>query len=89
MVYTHAQDYLKMLFLSYMVPYSSVVILFLQSNSSILQIVRCRHGHEIDRDEFQEILSEANPSWKAFVEDLDSKGQKLRTNPDGDVGLSL
>ncbi|CAG8751067.1 1849_t:CDS:2, partial [Acaulospora colombiana] len=42
--------------------------------------------HEIDRDEFQVLLSEANPDWKAFVEDLELKGEKLRTNPDGDVG---
>lgn len=48
-------------------------------------MVRCRHGHEVDRDEYQEMLSEANPGWKAFVDDLNAKGEKLRTNPDGDV----
>jgi hypothetical protein len=35
------------------------------------------------------MLSSANPGWKAFVKDLESKGQKLRTNPDGDVGIPL
>ncbi|PVF93922.1 DHS-like NAD/FAD-binding domain-containing protein [Serendipita vermifera] len=52
-----------------------------------LFIVRCRRGHEIGRDEFQVLLSEANPDWKSFVENLELKGEKLRTNPDGDIAL--
>ncbi|KAG8832198.1 hypothetical protein FRC18_005408 [Serendipita sp. 400] len=52
-----------------------------------LFVVRCRHGHEIDRDEFQNILSTMNPSWKAFVDEMAAKGESLRTNPDGDVEL--
>ncbi|KAG8780190.1 hypothetical protein FRC15_009691 [Serendipita sp. 397] len=54
-----------------------------------LFVVRCRHGHEIDRDEFQNILSTMNPSWKAFVDEMAARGESLRTNPDGDVCLIL
>lgn len=31
------------------------------------------------------MLAAANPGWKEFVDDLDARGEKLRTNPDGDV----
>lgn len=33
------------------------------------------------------MLSEANPSWKAFVDDMNAQGESLRTNPDGDIEL--
>ncbi|CAG7847483.1 NAD-dependent protein deacylase SIR4 {ECO:0000255/HAMAP-Rule:MF_03161} {ECO:0000255/HAMAP-Rule:MF_03161}; AltName: Full=Regulatory protein SIR2 homolog 4 {ECO:0000255/HAMAP-Rule:MF_03161}; Flags: Precursor [Serendipita indica DSM 11827] len=52
-----------------------------------LFVVKCRQGHELDRDEFQDMLSEANPSWKAFVDDMNAQGESLRTNPDGDIEL--
>lgn len=39
----------------------------------------------MDRDAFQDRLSAANPSWKAYIEELDAAGQRPRTNPDGDV----
>jgi NAD+-dependent protein deacetylase sirtuin 4 len=55
-----------------------------------LFVVKCRHGHEIDRDEFQEMLGRENPGWKEFVDGLEARGEQLRTNPDGDVsGLLL
>ena len=47
--------------------------------------VHCRHQHKIDRDEFQIMLSQHNPTWKAFTDQLERTGEKLRTNPDGDV----
>lgn len=52
-----------------------------------LFVVRCSHGHEIDRNEFQEMLGRENPGWKAFVDELEASGQQLRTNPDGDIEL--
>jgi len=33
------------------------------------------------------MLSESNPEWKEFVDELERQGQKPRTNPDGDVGV--
>lgn len=36
---------------------------------------------------FQDLLTLHNPSWKAFVDELERTGTKLRTNPDGDVQL--
>ena len=33
------------------------------------------------------MLSESNPKWQEFVDELERTGQKLRTNPDGDVGV--
>jgi hypothetical protein len=32
------------------------------------------------------MLSESNPEWKVFADELERTGQKPRTNPDGDVG---
>ncbi|KAF8647736.1 hypothetical protein AX16_006571 [Volvariella volvacea WC 439] len=49
--------------------------------------VRCRHGHVVHRDKFQDWLSIANPKWKAFTDDLARTGGQLRTNPDGDVAV--
>lgn len=51
-----------------------------------MQRVHCRFGHLFDRDEFQDMLSESNPEWKGFADELERTGQKPRTNPDGDVG---
>lgn len=39
----------------------------------------------MDRETFQEMLSISNPYWKQFVDDMDERGEKPRTNPDGDV----
>ncbi|KAK0214810.1 DHS-like NAD/FAD-binding domain-containing protein [Armillaria fumosa] len=50
-----------------------------------LHRVRCKHGHLVERSVFQEMLSRANPRWKAFLDDVQRTGMKLRTNPDGDV----
>jgi len=33
------------------------------------------------------MLSESNPGWKEFADELERTGQKPRTNPDGDVGV--
>ncbi|KZT07293.1 DHS-like NAD/FAD-binding domain-containing protein [Laetiporus sulphureus 93-53] len=52
-----------------------------------LRSVRCSNGHLVQRDAFQERLSEANPQWKAFMGELEATGRKVRTNPDGDVEL--
>ena len=35
------------------------------------------------------MLSETNPEWKEFADELERTGQKPRTNPDGDVGVSV
>ena len=51
----------------------------------LLQRVRCSHGHTISRQVFQDMLAAANPQWKAFSDDLERKGARPRTNPDGDV----
>ncbi|KAK0501568.1 DHS-like NAD/FAD-binding domain-containing protein [Armillaria luteobubalina] len=50
-----------------------------------LHRVRCKHGHLVERSDFQDMLSLANPRWKAFLDDVQREGMKLRTNPDGDV----
>ncbi|KAK0202543.1 DHS-like NAD/FAD-binding domain-containing protein [Desarmillaria ectypa] len=50
-----------------------------------LHRVRCKHGHLVDRSTFQYMLSQANPQWKDFLEDVERTGNRLRTNPDGDV----
>ncbi|KAG7445026.1 DHS-like NAD/FAD-binding domain-containing protein [Guyanagaster necrorhizus] len=50
-----------------------------------LHRVRCKHGHPVDRSTFQQMLSLANPQWKAFLDDVERTGNKPRTNPDGDV----
>ncbi|OBZ73820.1 NAD-dependent protein deacetylase SIR4, partial [Grifola frondosa] len=52
-----------------------------------LHKVHCSFGHVTDRDTFQQMLSEANPQWKAFSDDLEATGSQPRTNPDGDVVL--
>lgn len=49
------------------------------------QKVHCNHGHGMDRDAFQDLLSAANPQWAEYMDDLAKKGQKPTTNPDGDV----
>ncbi|EJD00489.1 DHS-like NAD/FAD-binding domain-containing protein [Fomitiporia mediterranea MF3/22] len=50
-----------------------------------LHRVSCKHDHVVDRNLFQEWLAGANPRWAQFMENLERTGQKLRTNPDGDV----
>jgi NAD-dependent SIR2 family protein deacetylase len=52
-----------------------------------LHRVHCKRGHVVPRDTFQDWLSASNPQWKAFVDNLEKTGEKLRTNPDGDVEL--
>lgn len=52
-----------------------------------LHKVHCSHGHVVERNEFQDRLSAANPQWKAFADDLEITGRRPRTNPDGDVVL--
>ncbi|ETW78651.1 hypothetical protein HETIRDRAFT_323334 [Heterobasidion irregulare TC 32-1] len=52
-----------------------------------LHKVHCNHGHGMDRDAFQDLLSAANPQWAEYMDDLEKKGQKPTTNPDGDVAL--
>ena len=42
----------------------------------------------MDRNVFQERLANSNPRWSEFVDELERTGQKLRTNPDGDVRTS-
>ncbi|EFP84330.2 hypothetical protein PGTUg99_008724 [Puccinia graminis f. sp. tritici] len=44
-------------------------------------------GHQIDRDDFQDLLSELNPSWKNYADTLQSIGQEVKTNPDGDADV--
>ncbi|THV02489.1 DHS-like NAD/FAD-binding domain-containing protein [Dendrothele bispora CBS 962.96] len=64
-----------------------------QVQESILELhgtlhrVRCKHGHLVDRDTFQEWLSTANPQWKEFAEEIERTGTQPRTNPDGDVAI--
>ena len=53
----------------------------------LAQRVVCRLGHKIDRETFQDRLSLANPRWKAFADEIERTGTKLRTNPDGDVAV--
>ena len=53
------------------------------------QRVHCQHGHAVDRDGFQDMLSESNPEWKEFADELERTGRKPRTNPDGDVGAQV
>ncbi|KAF5350219.1 hypothetical protein D9758_007780 [Tetrapyrgos nigripes] len=52
-----------------------------------LHRVRCKHGHLVDRNAFQEWLSIANPQWKAFADEVERTGNQPRTNPDGDVAI--
>ncbi|CDO69353.1 hypothetical protein BN946_scf184746.g34 [Trametes cinnabarina] len=52
-----------------------------------LHRVKCSHGHEMERQKFQDMLGEANPQWKAFMEELERTNSRPRTNPDGDVVL--
>ncbi|RPD59059.1 DHS-like NAD/FAD-binding domain-containing protein, partial [Lentinus tigrinus ALCF2SS1-7] len=62
-------------------------------NQGILELhgalhrVRCSHDHSIGRQKFQDMLAQANPGWKAFLDDLERTGARPRTNPDGDVVL--
>lgn len=56
---------------------------------SCLQRVHCMRGHTVPRGMFQDWLSASNPQWKAFVDNLEKTGQKIRTNPDGDVRPSF
>lgn len=51
------------------------------------QRVVCRLGHIIERETFQDWLSLANPRLKAFADEMERTGAKLRTNPDGDVAI--
>ncbi|KAG7093646.1 hypothetical protein E1B28_007308 [Marasmius oreades] len=52
-----------------------------------LHRVRCKHGHVVDRNTFQDRLSEANPKWLSFAREIERIGQEPRTNPDGDVAI--
>ncbi|KIM90381.1 hypothetical protein PILCRDRAFT_812116 [Piloderma croceum F 1598] len=52
-----------------------------------LHKVRCKYGHVVDRQTFQNWLSTSNPRWKRFMDDVEQTGNKPRTNPDGDVAL--
>ncbi|KAI0773316.1 DHS-like NAD/FAD-binding domain-containing protein [Trametes elegans] len=52
-----------------------------------LHSVKCSHGHQTDRQTFQDMLGAANPQWQAYAEELERSGSKPRTNPDGDVVL--
>ncbi|KIK48329.1 hypothetical protein CY34DRAFT_706658 [Suillus luteus UH-Slu-Lm8-n1] len=52
-----------------------------------LHRVHCMRGHTVPRGIFQDWLSASNPRWREFVDNLEKTGQKLRTNPDGDVEL--
>lgn len=54
-----------------------------------MQKVHCDRGHIIDRDIFQDQLSDANPQWKAYADEMERTGDRPRTNPDGDVRLFL
>lgn len=47
--------------------------------------MQCKYGHVTDREIFQEWISAANPQWKNYVDELETAGQRPRTNPDGDV----
>jgi hypothetical protein len=53
------------------------------------QRVRCKHGHVIDRETFQEWLSASNQQWKQFMDDVERTGNHPRTNPDGDARIHL
>jgi NAD+-dependent protein deacetylase sirtuin 4 len=35
------------------------------------------------------MLSEANPRWKAYMDELEASGLKPKTNPDGDVRIQV
>lgn len=50
--------------------------------------VCCSNGHVTDRNMFQNLLSAANPEWKAFADELERTGDRPRTNPDGDVCIA-
>lgn len=56
-----------------------------QRSERMLQKVKCKHGHVVDRDIFQHWLSTSNPQWKEYTERLERTGDQPRTNPDGDV----
>jgi NAD-dependent deacetylase sirtuin 4 len=58
-----------------------------ESTHCVRQKVSCKHGHIVDRDSFQECLSQANPRWRDFAAELEASGHQPRTNPDGDVEL--
>lgn len=51
-----------------------------------IQRVHCQYRHAFEREEFQTMLSESNPEWMEFADELERTGRKPRTNPDGDVG---
>lgn len=44
-------------------------------------------GHTIDRDQFQDELSELNPTWKDYSDEMINLGQDIKTNPDGDADV--
>ncbi|CAG8574860.1 2270_t:CDS:1 [Acaulospora colombiana] len=58
-------------------------ILELHGNLHEIQCLNC--GHTKSRSEFQEILSELNPGWKRFLDNIDITESKV--NPDGDYEL--
>lgn len=71
----HAPDYFK--------PHPNILELH-----GTLKHVNCLScGHQIDRDDFQDLLSELNPSWKNYADTLQSLGQEVKTNPDGDADV--
>ncbi|THH09963.1 hypothetical protein EW145_g1662 [Phellinidium pouzarii] len=66
--------------------FSSITnLMYVDYISVVIKKVSCKHGHVVDRNLFQEWLAKANPYWSDFVDNLERTGQKLRTNPDGDV----
>ncbi|TFK39838.1 DHS-like NAD/FAD-binding domain-containing protein [Crucibulum laeve] len=52
-----------------------------------LHRVRCKNGHVVDRNTFQDWLSLANPKWYEYAQELERTGTQPRTNPDGDVAI--
>ncbi|KAL0062433.1 hypothetical protein AAF712_010712 [Marasmius tenuissimus] len=50
-------------------------------------IRRMKHGYIVDRDTFQDWLSEANPQRYSFAAEVENSGEALRTNPDGDIRI--
>ncbi|KAF5338369.1 hypothetical protein D9611_012484 [Ephemerocybe angulata] len=55
---------------------------------SILELHGTLHGHVLDRGVFQDMLSQANPQWHKFAQEMETgKESRPRTNPDGDIAI--
>lgn len=52
-----------------------------------LRRVHCKFGHIVDREQFQDWLSGANPQWREIADEMERTSTKPRTNPDGDVDV--